>query len=209
MHINFNGRILKYFLIAFLALFLILLPFRILVFNHTYYDLELEKLGVSRDVNNSQIVLNETIQLLKYGEPPVEEYGQRENLHLLDVKRVLDLFFVLFGLSLLMVIVLSFTMIRADKKLFCISLFFGSLIALVLVVLLALFFIFGFQTSFEIFHKLFFQPGTYIFNPDTELLKAMFPDEFFSDFAVLSFGITAVLSCFVIRASAMMKKHWI
>ncbi len=49
------------------------------------------------------------------------------------------------------------------------------------VVVLGLFFLFFFDQAFLLFHDIFFAPGTFLFDPRTEKLVQLFPDNFWSD----------------------------
>jgi integral membrane protein (TIGR01906 family) len=41
-----------------------------------------------------------------------------------------------------------------------------------------------FDQAFEIFHEVFFPPGTYMFDPRTDRLVQLFPDQFWSETTV-------------------------
>jgi integral membrane protein (TIGR01906 family) len=41
-----------------------------------------------------------------------------------------------------------------------------------------------FDQAFELFHEIFFPPGTYMFDPRTEKLVQLFPDQFWSETSV-------------------------
>jgi integral membrane protein (TIGR01906 family) len=41
-----------------------------------------------------------------------------------------------------------------------------------------------FDQAFELFHEIFFAPGTYMFDPRTEKLVQLFPDQFWSETSV-------------------------
>ena len=41
-----------------------------------------------------------------------------------------------------------------------------------------------FDQAFELFHEMFFPPGTYMFDPRTDRLVQLFPDQFWSETSV-------------------------
>jgi integral membrane protein (TIGR01906 family) len=41
-----------------------------------------------------------------------------------------------------------------------------------------------FDQAFELFHEIFFPPGTYMFDPRTDRLVQLFPDQFWSETSV-------------------------
>jgi integral membrane protein (TIGR01906 family) len=64
----------------------------------------------------------------------------------------------------------------------------------VLMAVLGILAIGAFDTVFEVFHRLFFAPGTYLFDPATDHLVQLFPDAFWSDTALAFGAFTVVLS---------------
>lgn len=52
----------------------------------------------------------------------------------------------------------------------------------------------AFDTTFEIFHRLFFKPGSFTFDPRTERLVQIFPEQFwvesFTAVAVVAFALS-------------------
>jgi len=69
----------------------------------------------------------------------------------------------------------------------------GKVIAVVTVVggLTSVFF---FDTAFEIFHRLFFPAGTYLFDPRTDRLGQLFPEQFWVETTIGVGGVVIVLS---------------
>ena len=54
-----------------------------------------------------------------------------------------------------------------------------------------------FDQAFELFHEIFFAPGTYMFDPRTERLVQLFPDQFWSETSVALAGAVLALSVLV------------
>lgn len=44
--------------------------------------------------------------------------------------------------------------------------------------------IFAFEAAFEVFHRLFFSEGSYTFNPATDRLVQLFPEQFWSEISI-------------------------
>ena len=57
---------------------------------------------------------------------------------------------------------------------------------------LGLFFTFAFDTAFELFHRVFFPAGTYLFDPSTDRLVQLFPEQFWVE-TTIGVGIVAVV----------------
>ncbi|MBW3011851.1 DUF1461 domain-containing protein [Candidatus Woesearchaeota archaeon] len=200
-------KLLQVILVVCIPIFLIFLPFRILVFNEAYYNFEFGQLDVYSDAPEADAVLVKLFRYMRHGEPEVEEFNERENSHLIDVKRIFDYIFILFSVSFFVSIIASYALIKKDKKAFYRSLFIASIVPLALAVLLMVFLKLNFSWSFDIFHRAFFAPGTYTFNPDTEMLKAMFPNAFFEHFAFYSMLATTMLSMLGLLASRLLAKY--
>lgn len=77
-------KILSYLIVVFLAPAIILLSFRLLVFNHNYYQKEFENLGVY-EVIEKNTAIQESQKLIDYfccnGQLDLEFFTQREILH--------------------------------------------------------------------------------------------------------------------------------
>jgi integral membrane protein (TIGR01906 family) len=65
------------------------------------------------------------------------------------------------------------------------------------VVVVGLAFAVLFDQAFELFHEVFFQPGTYLFDPRSERLVQLFPDQFWSETSVSLAGAVLVLAVIV------------
>jgi integral membrane protein (TIGR01906 family) len=60
----------------------------------------------------------------------------------------------------------------------------GAVVLLAGVVVVGIGFAVFFDQAFELFHEIFFPPGTYMFDPRTEKLVQLFPDQFWSETSV-------------------------
>jgi integral membrane protein (TIGR01906 family) len=63
-------------------------------------------------------------------------------------------------------------------------------------ILLGAFFALAFDTAFTAFHGIFFDPGTWQFGPDSNLLR-FFPEPFWFEIALVA-GVTIVLSAVLV-----------
>jgi integral membrane protein (TIGR01906 family) len=74
----------------------------------------------------------------------------------------------------------------------------GAKVTVVGVVIVGLAFAVFFEQAFELFHEIFFPPGTYLFDPRTEKLVQLFPDQFWSETSVALAGAVLVLAVVVV-----------
>ena len=69
------------------------------------------------------------------------------------------------------------------------------------VVVVGLAFTVFFDQAFEIFHRIFFPPGTYTFDPRTEKLVQLFPDQFWSETS-LALAVAVLVLSLGVRSGA-------
>lgn len=61
----------------------------------------------------------------------------------------------------------------------------GSRAMAVAIAVVGVFAIFAFDAAFEVFHRLFFSAGSYTFDPRTDRLVQLFPEQFWSETAIV------------------------
>jgi integral membrane protein (TIGR01906 family) len=117
---------------------------------------------------------------------PVLDASERG--HMADVRKVL----LGFGLVALIAAVLlaGAAVVGRGRRWFWRAAGAGARVLVVGVVIVGLAFTVFFEQAFELFHEIFFAPGTYMFDIRTEKLVQLFPDQFWSETSV---GIAAVV----------------
>lgn len=128
--------------------------------------------------------------------------NERERGHMRDVRAVFLSFFEAGAAALVMLVVLA---VAARGRSARVALWrrlrgAGTTIAVVTVVGGALAVVF-FDAAFELFHELFFPAGTYLFDPRTERLVQLFPEQFWVETTV-AVGVMIVVLGVVIRRLA-------
>jgi integral membrane protein (TIGR01906 family) len=114
------------------------------------------------------------------GEPVLDA---RERAHMRDVRGVFGGFFALVILSALFLVVVGWRsrgaawFWRATRA--------GAIVLAVGVVVLGVVSFLAFDALFEAFHEIFFAGGTYLFDPRTERLVQLFPDQFWSETSIV------------------------
>jgi uncharacterized protein DUF1461 len=66
----------------------------------------------------------------------------------------------------------------------------------IILVVGGLFAVFAFDAAFEVFHRLFFSAGSYSFDPRTDRLVQLFPEQFWSETAI-AVGVVAISAALV------------
>jgi integral membrane protein (TIGR01906 family) len=126
------------------------------------------------------------------GAPVLDE---RERGHMRDVRTVL--------MSLGLVALLAAVLLAAvgvasrGRRWFWRAAAAGARVLAVGVVVVGAAFALFFDQAFELFHEIFFPPGTYMFDPSTEKLVQLFPDQFWSETSVALVGVVLVLAVLV------------
>ncbi|GGG43100.1 hypothetical protein GCM10011374_01860 [Kocuria dechangensis] len=122
-----------------------------------------------------------------------------EVAHMTDVKIVLQVALtVVLVLGLLAVLSALYLRAKAPRAASG-ALFFGSWLTVVLLVLLAVAAVLGWQQFFALFHSLFFADGTWTFRA-TDTLIRLYPTQFWMD-AAIAVGVLALLGALAVMAA--------
>lgn len=124
---------------------------------------------------------------------PVLDAGERS--HMTDVRTVL----MGLGLVALMaaILLLIVGLASRGRRWFWRAAAVGARVLVVGVVVVGVGFALFFDQAFELFHEIFFAPGTYMFDPRTEKLVQLFPDQFWSETSVALAGVVLALAVLV------------
>lgn len=180
-------RIMSYLILIFLTPTLILLNFRLLVFNHSFYKSEFTKLNVYQQFQSKDIVNHKSEQLIKYlccGESLSSSfYTNREKLHLIDVKNLIYLVNIQFIFQLISVLIISAVLfIKKKINLILQSFKLASFITIISIILLWSISKLNFDQLFFKFHLISFKNDYWLLPKEANLIK-LFPAQFFADFA--------------------------
>lgn len=119
----------------------------------------------------------------------------REQSHMVDVRTVL------MGLGLVALaatVLLAGLMIASrGRRWFWRAVGTGASVLVGGVVVVGVAFAFFFDQAFELFHEIFFPPGTYMFDPRTDRLVQLFPDQFWSETSV-AIALAVLLLAFLV-----------
>jgi integral membrane protein (TIGR01906 family) len=121
-----------------------------------------------------------------------ELYNERELIHLEDIKNLVQRdYWVQRGSLILMVLcaMLLLFIFKSGWRLPVKGLFWGSAITLGMMIILALWALFGFEQFFIIFHLISFSNQYWMLDPARDYLIRLFPEGFFYDAALLGYGV--------------------
>lgn len=177
-------QFIKIYMIITLPLILLFSSFYFWMFNQNYYISQFEVNNVYSGFDLTKTELNqknyELLNYLKHNEGLISDnfYNLSEKEHLRDVRIIIQN-----GINLFILLVIFWCLggFIIHKDLFNV-LQKGGLLSMVIFVLL-LFLLLIFDSAFIYFHKIFFQDGTWIFDPIVSNMKRMYPDIFFFNIA--------------------------
>jgi integral membrane protein (TIGR01906 family) len=118
----------------------------------------------------------------------------RERAHMTDVRRVFSGLAVL-ALAALVLLVTGYRLAHGSAT-FWRPVRRGAAVLAIGVLIVGAIGSFAFDATFDVFHRLFFAGGTYTFDPRTDRLVQLFPDQFWFESA-LALGALILLLCLV------------
>ena len=123
----------------------------------------------------------------------------RERSHMADVRTVL----LSLGLVALIATVLLVGLMVASRgrRWFWRAVGAGASVLVGGVIVVGVAFALFFDQAFELFHEMFFPPGTYMFDPRTDRLVQLFPDQFWSETSV-AMALAVLLLAFLVVLEA-------
>ncbi|SHH98385.1 TIGR01906 family membrane protein [Clostridium grantii] len=130
---------------------------------------------------------------------PSMNYSDSGKQHFVDVK---DLFNNLDVLLIISLVLLSLSLVLFGKKIKFKFLKYSSLTLLILPLILGTFFFINFDTSFTMFHKIFFRNDMWLFDPSMDPIINILPQEFFYHSAIsilLGLALCSMISLFIYK----------
>lgn len=117
-------------------------------------------------------------------------FNERERSHLVDVRAVLGIALGATAVSLAWLI--GRWVLTRQRRAFWHSVFLGAAGLAIAVLVVGLGFALAFDTAFELFHRTFFPPGTYMFDYANDHLVQLYPEQFWAETSVLLTGTILV-----------------
>ncbi|MBS3108278.1 TIGR01906 family membrane protein [Candidatus Woesearchaeota archaeon] len=203
-------------LIFILPIFILLLSLNLHVYNEKFYLKEFEKNNVYDNIEKESVLENYKL-LIGYfkNKNDLENsfFNEKEKLHMIDVKRLVNLSGKILYISLiLLVLLISYAIYKKDFDDLRSGLAIGNAITIMIIVLLILFVMFDFGSVFLNFHLGLFSNDLWQLNPATDKLIQMFPEEFFFDafINILINSFIAIITVFsllyILRIRTQVKK---
>lgn len=119
----------------------------------------------------------------------------RERGHMVDVRTVMGQLGSAAALAGLVLIAVG--IYGRGRRWFWLAASIGARVLVAGVVVVGLAMTVFFDQVFELFHEIFFAPGTYLFNTTSEKLVQLFPDQFWSETSIALAGVVLLLAVIV------------
>ena len=182
------SKILMILIVPFL-LFLFVLNFA--VFSDSFYKEKFSEYGVNKDVPKAGLLHGKVIDFIKGGNKELpNDFNEREKQHLLDVRNVIGfstrLLYILIILFMALLIFSAFALNAKNRiadflgRVFV----FGGLLAILSAAALLFLISSNFSSAFESFHIMLFRQGTYTFDPSSEIIVRIYPEQLFMDLGI-------------------------
>ncbi len=158
--------------------------FQGLLYDIRFYKKEFTRLNVREQVSEADSIASKLLDYFKnkkIDDYSIEEFSQREEKHLKDVKKLVDIGTLVYYTLVIAAIIMTAIMVwKQDIKTILLATQIGSGIAVMIILAGALF---GqhFENIFTFLHPYFFEGSSWLFLKG-DLLITIFPLQFFYDF---------------------------
>ncbi len=200
----------SYLLIILLILLVFLLSYRLLVFNEVFYKKEFLKYNIYDKFSKEEVDknVNELVGYLNNKNTlETDFFNEKEKLHLKDVKSLIQTSFIIFDITLFLIIAILIYLIHKKYYVEILnSFFYASISTLILTIIIALFSLFNFNRFFTSFHLVLFSNNLWFLNSEIDNLIVLFPEVFFYDTFKAILITTFLLSLILLVATLIIKR---
>ncbi|MCF8013567.1 TIGR01906 family membrane protein [Candidatus Woesearchaeota archaeon] len=194
-----------------LILLILITPLLFFSYNEEHYNSQAQKNDVYQKLgeNLTKEQNKNTINYLLGKEKLKGKYTENEIKHMKDVKKIYTTINII-SLTCLLIIILSiiyFTKNKQEKQIIR-SLKISSITIIIMGLLLIALTLFNFQSTFTIFHNIFFPQGNWLF-PYNSLLITLYPNKFFINTANYSFLASTIISLIILGFTFLSKAHYL
>ena len=197
-------KLSRFLLILILPVLIFLGAAKFAAFDGSYYEKKFLEYGLYEGIPQLSSIHNRVIDFIKgkNNELP-DAFNEREKQHLADVRGVVRELSNFLYFLIVLFLVLSITSIyklKNKKRIINFlggALFYSGLLTITVSVILFLLIIFDFAAAFESFHMMFFEKGSYIFDPSKEMLVRIYPEDLFMDLGLRIMKFVLLISLII------------
>lgn len=200
---NISFKIIKILIGLSLALTILIGPVLMISFNRPYYDNYIAKNDFkSLQKEDASNIIYNILDFLMHKKELDDRFTENEKSHMNDVRKIFDVLLISYFISgALLISSIIFIKIK-QKNLFLIikPIKLGALSILILGLIIIVASLINFDSSFIVFHELFFPQGNWSF-PETSLLITLFTEHFFYKTGIKIFTIVLIQAAILSAAS--------
>lgn len=176
---------------------------QIFSFSFSFYKAHFSPIEISQ---SNILNVGNVYDFLQDKNPISAEFTESEYKHLDDVKTIFNFIYFVFRISLFLFAGLSIYLISISKYSIVLNwLILWSIVSLLLMLFLMLFSVLDFQSTFNLFHELFFPQWNRSFQANSLLIQ-LFPESFFVSISRYIFLTISGISVFVMTSSIILKR---
>ncbi|HIH26080.1 DUF1461 domain-containing protein [Candidatus Woesearchaeota archaeon] len=199
-----------YFTILLIPIFILLLSFKVFVYDENSYKQQFRENNIYTKYNESYVnnISSNLINYFKDKEELKDYYTYRERIHLEDVKKLINnalkLFYIIF---IALLIIFSYLIQKKDYKILSRILKYGGILNLIIYFIIFIISLINFEKFFIKFHQILFTNDYWILNP-TDILVNVFTQEFFISILRKIMTTSIILSLLFILAGIFIEKAY-
>lgn len=200
------------------------IPAMIALSPHIYFN-EIKNTNAKNKIENVNQIYENVYEFLIFQKTLSDDFTNNEKNHMRDVRLIFNM---LKGLALLTILyyVTYFVQIKTKYKTqkhktknekikqelknmmkIVKNIKTGSIISLIIIIFLAIITTINFSESFQIFHKVFFPQGNWMF-PQNSLLITLYPQSFFINITQTIFLITIIFISLIIITTTIIENYF-
>ena len=167
--------------------------FKLIAFDENFYKKEFLKYNMYSEFPDKDIdkVNSDLLFYLRYDKTNdlvnIDMFNQKEGEHLLDVKKLIQKSLIFLNLMIILSIILMTILLSLNKKNFVKNLssifIFGGILTFLDALILYLLMEINFNFIFDVFHKMFFKAGTWLFSSNDSLVM-LYQERIFYDILI-------------------------
>ncbi|MEK6947670.1 MAG: DUF1461 domain-containing protein [Nanoarchaeota archaeon] len=199
-----------YFTILLIPIFILLLSFKVFVYDENFYKEQFRENKVYTKYNESYVnnISSNLVNYFRSKENLGNYYTEREKIHLEDVKilinKALKIFYILF---IVLLIIFSYLLQKKDYKTLSKILKYGGILNLIIYFIIFIVSLINFEKFFIKFHELFFVNDYWMLSPN-DILVNVFTQEFFNTILRKIITTSLILSLVFIVAGIFIEKAY-
>lgn len=207
-------KISKFLLVLILPFILFLLLVNFYGFSNLFYREKFLEYKAQQDAPEAIYLHEKVINFIKGKNSNLpNEFNEREKQHLWDVRNLVSMSTILLYIliiSFILLLIISALILKVNNYITNFVgkvLIFGGFLTIALAAVLYLFISSNFSATFNSFHKLLFDKGTYVFDPAKDLIVNMYPEELFMELGTrISKGVVIASAVFILFGSLLLFK---